>query len=185
VFARELLHRGLRHVAVTDLRGLVSAEIPRQVSNDWQLGPTPDDTPAVIWNGIHDHVRGLSLCRTQSVLVVDHLDRAEACCDQAIERLLSLGVESKGYLTVLFAARSVHDCRRRPWPPELSDRIDLRVRCGTVGTSHRMAGSGSGTRRPPARWLSTSVARRSTQIRVHHCSCSAVWVPEARVGRRD
>ncbi len=126
VFLHELRERGLQQAGLVDLRGLVAEDLPAHISACWRLGPWSDDSALQTWRAIQDHVRGLSLCRTPGVLILDHLDRADASCALGLDRLMKLAEYSHGHLTLLFAARSLEDCCAAGLVSELSDlRIEL------------------------------------------------------------
>ena len=128
VFSRDLRRQGLRQVGVVDLRGLEAHDLPAQIQTDWKLGPEANDSPAGQWDEIQDLVRGLALCRTPAVFIFDHLDRAHPSCKPGVERLLRLGAQSQGFLTMLFAARSAGDSSATVMAAELSDlRIELQA----------------------------------------------------------
>lgn len=102
--AREAKRLG-REVASLDLFGIDSHDLLWQLAIALRLGPTERWSHATLWRAVTDHWHALHSARLPSVLLLDHLDRAEADCIGLIERCLHLDVANDGCLTVLAAAR--------------------------------------------------------------------------------
>ena len=102
--AREAKRLG-REVASLDLFGIDSHDLLRQLAIALRLGPTERWSHVTLWRAVTDHWHALHSARLPSVLLLDHLDRAEADCIGLIERCLHLDVTNDGCLTVLAAAR--------------------------------------------------------------------------------
>lgn len=102
--ARESKRLG-REVASLDLFGIDSHDLLWQLAIALRLGPIERWSHATLWRAVTDHWHALHSARLPSVLLLDHLDRAEADCIGLIERCLHLDVANDGCLTVLAAAR--------------------------------------------------------------------------------
>jgi type II secretory pathway predicted ATPase ExeA len=72
---------------------------------------------------VRDHVRGLKLCHTPTVLIVDHLDSV-ADGDRIFERFEQLSHWGDGSLTILFSAR---DFGRSAAVRRVAHASDLRI----------------------------------------------------------
>lgn len=106
--AREAKRLG-REVATIDLFGIDSHDLLWQLAIALRLGPTERWSHATLWRAVCDHWHALHSARLPSVLLFDHLERAEVDCLSLIERLLHLDVANDGGLTILAAAREGHD----------------------------------------------------------------------------
>ena len=102
--AREAKRLG-REVAMIDLFGIDSHDLLWQLAIALRLGPTERWSHATLWRTVGDHWHALHSARMPSVLLFDHLERAEADCVNLIERLLHFDVANDGGLTILAAAR--------------------------------------------------------------------------------
>ena len=121
--AREANRLG-REVAAIDLFGIDSHDLLWQLAIALRLGPTERWSHAALWRAICDHWHALQSARLPSVLLFDHLERAEADCLGLIERLLHLDVANDGGLTILAAAREGFDeCLLG----ELAEQSELRI----------------------------------------------------------
>lgn len=122
--ARSLRAASRCNVAMLDLRGSSSDELPLALSDVWNLGPVAGSTDR-IWAEVLDHVRGVTLCRAHAVLIVDHLDQV-VDGTRTFDRLSFLADRSAGALTVLYTARELDDCAALAQVAELSDlRIEV------------------------------------------------------------
>lgn len=121
--AREAKRLG-REVATIDLFGIDSHDLLWQLAIALRLGPTERWSHATLWRTVCDHWHALHSARLPSVLLLDHLERAEVDCLSMIERLLHLDVANDGCLTVLAAAREGLD---ELLLAELVEHSDLRI----------------------------------------------------------
>lgn len=121
--AREAKRLG-REVAMIDLFGIDSHDLLWQLAIALRLGPTERWSHATLWRTVGDHWHALHSARLPSVLLLDHLERAEVDCLSLIERLLHLDVANDGCLTILAAAREgLDDCLFA----ELAEQSELRI----------------------------------------------------------
>ncbi len=121
--AREAKRLGCE-VAMIDLFGIDSHDLLWQLAIALRLGPTERWSHATLWRAVTDHWHALHSARLPSVLLFDHLERAEVDCLSMIERWLHLDVANDGCLTVLAAAREDGDGLRLS---ELAEHSDLRI----------------------------------------------------------
>lgn len=121
--AREAKRLG-REVAVVDLFGIDSHDLLWQLAISLRLGPTERWSHAALWRAVCDHWHALRSARLPSVLLFDHLDRAEVDCLGMIERLLHLDVANDGGLTILAAAcEGLEECSIG----DLAEQSELRI----------------------------------------------------------
>ncbi len=121
--AREAKRLG-REVAAIDLFGIDSHDLLWQLAVALRLGPTDRWSHATLWRAVCDHWHALHSAHLPSVLLFDHLERAEVDCLGMIERLLHLDVANDGGLTILAAARERFDeCSFG----ELAEQSELRI----------------------------------------------------------
>lgn len=113
-----------REVAVLDLFGIDSHDMLWKLAVALRLGPTERWSHATLWRAVTDHWQALHSARLASVLLLDHLDRAETDCVTFVERLLHLDVANDGCLTVLAAAR---DDAGGLLLSEFAEHSDLRI----------------------------------------------------------
>lgn len=113
-----------REVAIVDLFGIDSQDMLWQLAIALRLGPTERWSHATLWRAVCDHWHALHSARLPSVLLFDHLERAEVDCLSLIERLLHLDVANEGCLTILAAARAgLEECSFG----ELVEQSELRI----------------------------------------------------------
>jgi type II secretory pathway predicted ATPase ExeA len=121
--AREAKRLG-REVAMVDLFGIDAHDLLWQLAIALRLGPTERWSHAALWRTVCDHWHALHSARLPSVLLLDHLERAEADGLNLIERLLHLDVANDGGLTILAAAgEGLAECSLG----ELSEQSELRI----------------------------------------------------------
>lgn len=113
-----------REVAIIDLFGIDSHELLWRLAIALRLGPTERWSHSALWRAVTDHWHALHLALLPSVLLLDHLERAEADCLGMIERWLHLDIANDGCLTVLAAARDDADGMLLA---ELAEHSDLRI----------------------------------------------------------
>lgn len=108
-------------VAHVDLLGRTSRELLWETVAALGLGPSTDDLPRTLWRNLDDHVSANRLAASATVLVFDHLDRADPECTCAIERLIQIGAAPEAGLTVVLAARSERLATLNHTLPHLAD----------------------------------------------------------------
>lgn len=91
------------------------------------LGLAPDsDSPRQLWRKLQDHLDANRYSHVPTVLLFDHLERAEGDCLAAIERLFHLSAEGHSGLTLILAIRETQSPRLTGLLREISDlRIEL------------------------------------------------------------
>ena len=118
-----------REVAAIDLFGIDSHDLLWQLAIALRLGPTERWSHATLWRAVCDHWHALHSARLSSVLLLDHLERAEADCLGMIERMLHLDVANDGGLTILAAAREgFEECSFG----ELAEQSELRIELSSL-----------------------------------------------------
>lgn len=113
-----------REVVLLDLLGIDSHDLLWQLAVSLRLGPTERWSHAALWRAVTDHWQALYAARISNVLLLDHLERAEADCVNMIERWLHLEIANDGGLTILAAARKDVDGLLLS---ELTEQSDLRI----------------------------------------------------------
>ncbi|MGQ0633506.1 MAG: ExeA family protein [Planctomycetaceae bacterium] len=113
-----------------DLLGRSAREMLWDTAAALGLGPRPDDTPRALWRALHDHVSSNRIAASQTVLLFDHLDRADPACTTTVERLAQLAADPDNALTVIVATQSD---RLSQCGPALSQLADLQIHLGTLG----------------------------------------------------
>lgn len=114
------IRRTQRDVAVVDLRRVGGHEMLWRLAAALHLAPEESQPSFALWRAVEDHLHGLRLARSQTVIIFDHFDRSEPDCGQILERLLNLENVSCGWTTTIVATRTVQR-------PLLSDLSDLRI----------------------------------------------------------
>jgi type II secretory pathway predicted ATPase ExeA len=124
-FLSDQVRRSQRQVTCLNLAGLDGTELLWQLALQMQLTPSESESRWSLWRRIADHLTGLRLFRTQSVLMFDHLERADSSCFSVLERLISTAGEI-GQVTFIAAARSRELPRLAGFLSELPDlRVEL------------------------------------------------------------
>ncbi|MBM79930.1 MAG: hypothetical protein CMJ78_04970 [Planctomycetaceae bacterium] len=114
--------RGTHQLASLDTVGLSSHELLWQVAVALHLAPAESVSRWNLWRMIDDHVSALAQSGIHWVLLVDHLERADADCLPLLERLLHRSPS----LTVIAAVRTSGLAAISPVLSELSElRIEL------------------------------------------------------------
>jgi type II secretory pathway predicted ATPase ExeA len=98
--------RTQRQVATVDLLGLSSDEMLTALACALRIPASASGSRGTLWRDLEDYFRGSHACRIQTVLVLDHLERAEDDCVRAIDRLLHVRGAGGEFLTVAVASRS-------------------------------------------------------------------------------
>lgn len=109
--------------ASVSLTGIDGTEMLWQLAVKLRLAPTESESRWSLWRRIADQLTALRLSRMQTVLIFDHLERADSSCFGLLERLVCLAQEV-GQTTFITAVRS-HDVPRLG--SFLRDLPDLRV----------------------------------------------------------
>jgi type II secretory pathway predicted ATPase ExeA len=120
-------HEALQHgreVAAVDLLGLDSHEMLWQLGVALRLSPHSSCSRWWLWQAVSDHLQALHSAHIPTVLLCDHLERAESDCLSVLERLLHGSPSQTGCLTILAAARDAVDGSLFP---ELIAHSDLRI----------------------------------------------------------
>jgi type II secretory pathway predicted ATPase ExeA len=90
------------------------------------LAPGVDDLQFRLWRLLHDHVLANRHSQSPLVLVLDHIDRAQADCLAAVERLQHLSAGGQTGLTLILGVTSERASGHAQTFREISDlRIDL------------------------------------------------------------
>ena len=120
------VQRTQRQIAVVDLLGLGDHEMLWQLAVALNLAPDETDSMLRLWRSVYDHLRSLQLSRLQTVLVFDHLERADNTCIPMLERLLHLDGGKSCWTTFVVASRTADVSRFANLVANLSDlRVEL------------------------------------------------------------
>lgn len=94
-----------REVVALDVAGLAEQGLLWYLATELRLAPSQSDSLFGLWRKIEDQLLGLRLSRTQTVLVLDHLDQAAPEATRIIDRLIRLDREPDRMLTMIVAVR--------------------------------------------------------------------------------
>jgi type II secretory pathway predicted ATPase ExeA len=113
-------------VALVDVLGHGSREMLWEVLAGLRLAPGVDDSQFRLWRLLHDHALANRHSRAPLVLVLDHIDRAQADCLAAVERLQHLSAGGQTGLTLILGVTSERAGGHAQTLRDISDlRIDL------------------------------------------------------------
>lgn len=113
-------------IALVDVLGHGSREMLWEILAGLGLAPGADDSQFRLWRLLHDHVLANRHAQAPLVLVLDHLDRAQADCLAAVERLQHLSAGGHTGLTLILGVTSERASGHAQMLREISDlRIDL------------------------------------------------------------
>ncbi len=113
-------------VAHVDLIGRSSHETLWEIVAELKVPAGPDDSATRLWRKLHDHILANRFARSPLVLLLDHLDRAQAECVALVERLQHLSAGGETGLTLILGVRDERAAALAPVLREISDlRIDL------------------------------------------------------------
>jgi type II secretory pathway predicted ATPase ExeA len=132
-FLLNLLHRQIartqRHVAFVDLLGLGCEEMLEQLATGLKLGDRASRSRNALWRDVEDSLKGSHACRVQTVLILDHLERAPAETVRAVERILHVGGATGDYTSVVVTTRTLE---LSSGPTSLGEMADLRIILSTL-----------------------------------------------------
>ena len=123
------ISRTQRQVATVDLLGLDCEEMLVQLIAGLRMGEPRGDSLLALWRQMEDFLKGTSACRVQTVLVLDHLERASADTVRGVERLLHVGGGTSEFTSVVIATRSLDLPTGKTLLHELAD---LRIQLSTL-----------------------------------------------------
>jgi len=113
-------------VAHVDLFGRSSHELLWEIVAELGVPAGPDDAATRLWRKLHDHIVANRFARAPLVLLLDHLDRAQAECVAVVERLQHLSSSGEAGLTLILGVRDERAAAVAPVLREISDlRIEL------------------------------------------------------------
>jgi type II secretory pathway predicted ATPase ExeA len=113
-------------IALVDVLGHGSREMLWELLAGLGLAPAIDDSQFRLWRLLHDHVLANRHAQAPLVLVLDHLDRAQADCLAAVERLQQFSAGGQTGLTLILGVTSERGGGQAQMLREISDlRIDL------------------------------------------------------------
>lgn len=122
---REAARKG-GEIALVDVLGQSSREMFWELLAGLGLAPAIDDSQFRLWRLLHDHVVANRHSQAPLVLVLDHLDRAQADCLVAVERLQHLSAGGQTGLTLILGVTSERATSQTQMLRDVSDlRIDL------------------------------------------------------------
>lgn len=107
VAAREL-SRTQRLVITLDLSGFDKSEFLWNLAAALRLGPKDGECTGRLWRMVEDYLRGMQHSGRQQVFLFDNVDRAEADCLVAVERVLEIGSFEDCRVSAVLALRSLH-----------------------------------------------------------------------------
>ncbi len=120
------LKRSQREVALVDLLGCTSQEMLWETAAELGLAPGKSASTAALWRLVHDYFRSNQFARVPTVVLFDHLGRADGECATVLQRLLSLTSGAGAGVTFLLAARVAEHSKLWATLGRFSDlRIDL------------------------------------------------------------
>ncbi|HTI50138.1 MAG TPA: AAA family ATPase [Planctomycetaceae bacterium] len=93
-----------REVVLVDLLGRTGRELLWETNAALGLGPRGDETSRLLWRMLGDHLATNCYVHTPTVICFDHVDRAEADCLTALERLYHTATVETG-VTLIVSAR--------------------------------------------------------------------------------
>ncbi len=123
------VRRTQRQIAMTDLFGRNEYEMLWELSAALELAPAEDASQWTIWRNLSDHLQSLQSARIQTVVVFDHMDRADEGCIKLLQRLLHISQGPACWTTFIVCVRSEALSRL---PSVLTEMSDLRVELGRL-----------------------------------------------------
>ncbi|HEY2250842.1 MAG TPA: hypothetical protein VGH74_07260, partial [Planctomycetaceae bacterium] len=113
-------------VAHVDLFARSSHEALWEIVAELGVPAGPDDAAPRLWRKLHDHILANRYARMPLVLLLDHLDRAQAECVAVVERLQHLSCGGETGLTLILGVRDERAATLASVLREISDlRIEL------------------------------------------------------------
>lgn len=112
-----------------DLVGMDATDLLWELASQLRLSPQADDSRLTLWRKVEDALLGNCLAQTRTVLLFDHLDRADNSCPGIIARLMHLNCRSTPWTTIIAAVRknSLPEYR-----DIFQDAIDLQIEVATL-----------------------------------------------------
>lgn len=107
-------------VVLIDLLGRTGREMLWETIAALGLAPQSEESPRVLWRMLSDHLTTNRYIHTPTVLCFDHVDRAEADCLVAIERVYQTAAANTG-VTLLLSARDGRLSRLTQTLPSIAD----------------------------------------------------------------
>ncbi|MGH7128234.1 MAG: ExeA family protein, partial [Planctomycetaceae bacterium] len=123
MLARQL-QRTQRELALIDATSLTGTDLLWQTAVALDRNPSPDERPRELWQAIADHLHGLRFAGIQTIMLIDHLERAGRGFDESLVRLIELEAAAIPWLTVIVAVRP---SAGRRLPGRLAEFCDLRL----------------------------------------------------------
>jgi general secretion pathway protein A len=122
----EQCRRSQCQIVSLNLLGIDAHELLWQLAIELRLSPSENESRWSLWRRITDRITSLELSRTQTVFVLDHLERADTTCHSLIERLLGVTGESNGLATYIASVRTRDLPRLSDFLGDISDlRVEL------------------------------------------------------------
>lgn len=115
------VRRSQRAVSSIDLQGLDGHEMLWRIAVAMHVAPREADTRWSLWRRISDQLEAVGVAGKQSVIVLDHLERADASCFSVLERLAAQGNSHDGSVTLISSVRSEELSRVPRFIREISD----------------------------------------------------------------
>jgi general secretion pathway protein A len=118
------LRRTQRQVALIDALGRTGHELLWEINAALGLTPKVRTATPLLWRALQDHLHGCQSARLQTVLFLDHLERAADGVWETLERLVHCLGSTDQWLTIIVGVRS--DSLRQ-YANRLREISDLRV----------------------------------------------------------
>jgi len=123
VLARQV-RRSQRQLAVIDLLGRTGHELLWELAGCFGLPARAADSSAVLWRTLQDHLRGNQSAAMQTVILLDHAERADSDCWRCLDRLIHFQNRADQWTTIVLAIRSEN---LGQYASRLREFCDLRV----------------------------------------------------------
>ena len=123
------LQRGRYQGSLIDATGCDSVELTSRLAESFGIAVEEATSPAGLWCLIEDELRGRRAEQAATVLLCDHLDRADAEACQTLDRLLAVWESIGCMATVIVAVEHVDTL---PHDSRLLNLCDLRISLATL-----------------------------------------------------
>jgi type II secretory pathway predicted ATPase ExeA len=100
------VRRSQRHLAKIDLLGRSGAEMLWDLNAELGLAPALSASSATLWRSLQDHFQGNQAAQIQTIVLLDHLERADADCWSYLERLVHFQCHADQWTTLIIALRA-------------------------------------------------------------------------------